>query len=61
MHLLILLVSGPIGLAVVTYLVAHYPINRTLRWKGDWSDAERDIADGAIPASALGMKRSAPT
>jgi hypothetical protein len=62
MQLLILPVSGLIGLAVVTYLVAHYPVNRTLRWKGDLPAAERDIAPVAGgAASALGMKRSAPT
>ncbi len=47
MHLLVILVASLFGLAVVTYLVAHCPINRTLRWKGELPAAGRDIAPPA--------------
>ena len=60
MHLLILPVSGLIGLAVVTYLVAHFPINRTLRWKGDVPAAGREIAPTAGGAKGNTAEYAAP-
>ena len=47
MHLLELLVTSLLGLMVAMYLVAHSPIHRALRWKGDMTTEGRDIAPTA--------------
>ncbi len=36
-----------VGLAAVAFLVGRYPINPTLRWKGEATSDRRDIAPTA--------------
>ncbi len=59
MHLLIMVIGILGGLAVVTRLVARYPVNRTLRWKNNNVGPAKTEADaGSIHLSSSPLRRA---